>query len=235
MKKVIPVILSLFGSNARFSQFNIQIKNMLRLILFIILPIVGFAQSSPFEGSIQYNLKYHDQTGSMTDAQADMFIGTEQLYQIKGDHYRSAMNGRMNMVQLYIGNDTLYNTMQGRNALLYMDATTSTDSVLSHTITDSEEKIAGFACKVLKVNSKEGVSTYWFSDQVRVDPKLYQKHLYGLFGQVLQWTNGALPLKNINETKQFKIEILAKTVTKEALDSGIFILPQGLPRIPMPK
>ena len=50
-----------------------------------------------------------EKTGQMTDEQAKMFLGSEQIYYIKDGQYKSEMNGMMKMVTTYLGGDTLYN------------------------------------------------------------------------------------------------------------------------------
>jgi Domain of unknown function (DUF4412) len=201
----------------------------------LFLVFAAAAQTGPFEGKIVYNLKFHDKTGAMSDAQSAQYLGTEQRYYIEGGRYRSEMNGLMQMTQVYPDNDTLYTTMKGMNALLYVDARILKDEVITQTITASEEKIAGYACKLLEIKSKKGSLKYWFSEEVRADPADYQNHQYGFWKLCLELTGGALPLRLVSDDPKVLMETVAQSVVREEVDDILFVLPKGLPLTPSPE
>ena len=203
--------------------------NMLRTLLFysaFLLPIISFAQTVHFEGTIVYDLKWHDQTGEMPDDQLNSLIGQEQDYHVKGNQYRSEMNGTRGMVQLYLGHDTLYSISTSAQDIVQLNVTEAPDSVISYKIIPTDEVILGYTCQLLEIKTRDGYSKYWFNDQVRIDPETYNRHQYGLWYLKLKLANGALPLKAISENKQVRFESVARSIKKEILREDMFSLPK---------
>ena len=211
-------------------------KKLLTLLFFVGFAYQIYGQTTAlFEGQIHYTFQYEDRTGAMSAAQTAQFMGTEQLYTIKGNRYRSEMNGQLNIIQVYPGNDTIYNLMKGVGALLYIDARIPSDSVLSYKIVKTDDVIAGFSCNLLEITSKEGNLQVWYSDQVRIDPIHFKEHEFGLWNKQMELAHGALPLKFISETKKFRISMTAQKIIPMEIDNSLFILPKGLPLVPSPK
>lgn len=193
------------------------------------------AQNEYFEGTITYDLVYQDKTGEMTDEEAKQFMGNEQKYSIKGNKYISEMNGMLSVKQICAGNDTLYSMMGGINALMFIDTKENLDSLISYTITDTEETILGYDCKLLEIKSTEGLTRYYFSPKIVVNPEDYKNHEYGFWKFSLEVTGGALPLKSISDYEDLKLVTVAKSIELKALDDAIFIIPSDLPLIPSPE
>lgn len=208
------------------------------LLVFALLacsPLALQSQSGTFEGEIQYALKFHDNTGTMSDQQAVQLLGTEQAYSIKSRRYRSEMNGLLQATQVYTGGDTLYSLMKGVNAILFTRVNTNPDSLISYEIKPLGEKIAGYACDLLEIKSRDGLLQYWFSKDVVVNSADFQGHQYGFWKLSLELTGGALPLKSINDTKKMRMEIVAVAVRAGKVDDAQFVLPTGLPLVPSPE
>jgi hypothetical protein len=202
---------------------------MLRTLLFysaFLFPTISFTQTAHFEGTIIYDLKWHDQTGEMPDDQLNRLIGQEQHYHVKGNRYRSEINGSRGMVQLYLGDDTLYSISTSAQDIVQVNVTEAQDSVISYKIVPTDEVILGYPCKVLEIITRDGYSKYWFNDQVRIDPETYTRHAYGLWYFKLKLTNGALPLKALSENKQVRFESVARSIKKEILREDMFLLPK---------
>jgi len=69
-----------------------------------------------------------------------------------------------------------------------------------------------------------GIQKYYFNTKLRVDPKLFEKHKYGNWNEVISRTS-ALPLKMTIDTPQFTLESTATEITPIKLDDKIFELP----------
>ncbi|MEN1784639.1 MAG: DUF4412 domain-containing protein [Bacteroidota bacterium] len=206
-------------------------------IPFVLALLCAFtiAAQTDFEGTITYNIKFQDKTGKMTDAQAASFMGMEQTYYLKGNHYKSVMDGHLKMTQYYTGKDTLYSTMAGVNALIYIDAKQNKEKVISSNITKGQEVVAGYPCDVLEIKTDKSTTTYYFSPEIRTNPEGYANHNYGLWAYCLEQTKGALPLKTTITSAEMQLSMEAKTVAAGPLEDTIFELPKDLPLMKSPE
>lgn len=186
-----------------------------------------------FEGKIIYDLSYEDKTGQMTKEQSKMFMGDQQVYTIKGNKYKSEMNGMMKMTQYYLGQDTLFNQFVGMNNLLWIDANSNSSEVIDYNIETDVETIAGIRCDLLTINTTEGITKYYYNKDYKIDPKHYSNHEYGFWKFSIEKTN-SLPIKSVSDSKDVYYEVVAKEIKKMKIDDSEFALP-NLPRIESPE
>ncbi len=205
------------------------------LKIFFFLFTIAVSSQTNFEGVIRYNLRFQDKTGDMSDEEAVQFMGNKQTYYIKGNKYKSAMNGMLKVTQYYTGRDTLYNQMMGVNGLLYNDAKQKTEEVISANIKKNQVNVAGYSCDLLEIRTDGGTTLYYYNDAVKVNPEDYKNHEYGLWYFCLKKTGGALPLKLISDVSDIKLSIEAITVEKKKLSDAIFEIPKGLPIVKSPE
>ncbi|MEX0313649.1 MAG: DUF4412 domain-containing protein [Allomuricauda sp.] len=208
-------------------------KNKYLAVLLVLFTITVSAQTN-FEGVIKYNLEFQDKTGEMSSDETLEFMGDQQTYYIKGNKYKSAMNGMLKVTQYYTGRDTLYNKMLGVNGLMYIDAKQRTEQVLSADIKENQLSVAGYSCDLLEIKTNEGTTLYYYNEAVKVNPEDYKNHQYGLWHYCLEKTGGALPLKMITDVADVKLSIEAKIIETKNLDDSIFEIPKGLPIVKSP-
>jgi len=91
-------------------------------------------QKNYFEGIISYSVEALDKSKKMTKDESIQYIGDKQIYFIKENKYKTVMNGLLKITQFYTGKDTLYNTMQGSNALVYISVLKQNERVISFDI-----------------------------------------------------------------------------------------------------
>ncbi len=202
-------------------------------ITFIFFISNAFCQKD-FEGIIHYDLSFKDKTGEMTAEQSLQFMGTKQTYYIKGNKYKSEMNGLLKLTQYYTGRDTLYNKMEGFNGLLYIDSKSNSEKIISSKIEDNNDKIGNYDCKVLDIKTDKGIIKYYFNDKIKVNPDLYKEHNYGLWYFCLEETDGALPLKMLSDDKDGLLVITINDIINKKLSEEIFIIPKGMPIMKSP-
>ncbi len=203
-------------------------------VLFVWFTITISGQTN-FEGIIKYDLAFHDKTGKMDDDQAKQFMGSEQTYYIKGNKYKSSMNGMLKVTQYYTGRDTLYNQMLGVNSLMFIDAKQKNEEVLSIDIKKNQLNVAGYTCDLLEIKTNKGTMQYYYNESIKVTPEDYKNHKYGLWFYCLEKTGGALPLKMVTDVTSLKLSIEAKSVEIKNLDNSIFEIPKNLPLVESPK
>jgi hypothetical protein len=223
-------------------RLNVQI-----ILIFISLTLMAFKSSmridssvntesnsskSDFEGKIIYSLTFEDKTGAMSKEQAKMFMGEQQIYTIKGNKYKSEMNGMMKMTQYYLGQDTLYNQIGGMNNLFWIDATSNPDELISYNIDKNVETIAGINCDLLTIKTKDGTTKYYFNTLYQLNPENYANHEYGFWKFCIDKTK-SLPIKSVIDTKDVYMEIVAKEIKEMRIDDSEFNIP-NLPRMKSP-
>jgi hypothetical protein len=186
-----------------------------------------------FEGKIIYSLIFRDKTGEMTPQEAEEFMGTQQVFTIKGNKYKSEMNGMMNMTQYYLGQDTIFNQFNGVNSLLWIDATSNEDELIDYEITENATVIAGIKCDLLSIKTKEGKMEYYYNKNYAVDPQLYANHKFGFWKFCLEKTR-SLPIKSTDDSKEVYMEIVAKDIQRMKVDDAAFIMP-NLPKVKNPE
>lgn len=209
-------------------------KNKCIVILFM-FSITFLSAQEHFEGIITYDLKFQDKTGEMNDQEASQFMGNEQVYYIKGNKYKSLMNGMLKVTQYYTGKDTLYNQMIGINGLMYIDARANSEKVISFQIIKNQLNVAGYSCDLLEIKTNEGTTLYYYNQEIRVNPQDYKNHKYGLWYYCLEKTNGALPIKMITDVSDVKLSLEAKAIEIKNLEDAVFAIPKGIPIIKSPE
>lgn len=181
-----------------------------------------------FEGKIVYSLNFEDKTGALTKEQAKMIMGNQKIYTIKGSKYKNELGGMMKITQYYTGQDTLFNQIEGMDNLLWVDARSNPDTLISYKIDKNAETINGIDCDLLTINSKEGVTKYYFNKKYSVRPEYYINHEYGFWKFCIDKTK-SIPIKSVSDTKDVYIEIVAKEIKKMKIEDSEFNIPD-LPR-----
>ena len=194
--------------------------------------IVSIKNIDPFEGKIFYDLKFIDKTGSMTEENVKIYMGTKQVYTIKGNKYKSEMNGMMKITQYYLGQDTIYNQMVGVNSLMWINSKTNSDEIVSYEIEKNVEKVNGIDCDKLSIKSKHGTTQYFFNSNYAANPDDYSNHEYGFWKFCIEKTR-SLPLKSISDSKGVYVEITATEIKPMTISDQEFQLPD-LPRTKSP-
>ncbi|CAL2055715.1 DUF4412 domain-containing protein [Tenacibaculum sp. 190524A05c] len=208
----------------------------IKFLSFILLLVVNsiVAQKS-FEGVITYKLSYQDKTGEMSDEEAKEFMGSKQTYYIKGNKFKTEMNGMLKMSQYYTGKDSIYTKMGTSQFLMYIKTDEQKEKILSIEEKKSVTKIMGKDCDLLDIKTDEGTIQYYFTSDFKVNAEDYKNYKYGLWYYCLDKANGSLPVKLIMDTEELKLTIEAVKVENKELDDAIFELPKGMNIIKMPE
>lgn len=154
-------------------------------------------------------------------------LGTTQEYLIKNADYKSSFNGSLVQWQVYSGKENrLYTKMANAESALWNDGSINPDEVISSQINKGVIEIVGYKCDELILTCKTGVQKYYYNSAIGIDPKLYEKHKFGNWYDVLSRTF-SLPLKITMDNAQFYLEGIAANITKETIDPQNLALPPG--------
>jgi hypothetical protein len=193
------------------------------LVIAVLVMSIGNAQN--FEGKITYQNAYTSKIPNATSEQFTGMMGSIQEYFIKGDSYKSAMNGSYSQWQLYVPTENrLYTKVAVSDTLMWSDGNSNPDEAVKYEMQKSQVEILSYKCDALVVQTKTGKATYYFSKKIKVDPKLYKNHLYGSWALVIEQTK-SLPLKIVMETPQFTLVSTAVEVKKMKIEESILALP----------
>lgn len=209
-----------------------KIKYLYITVLFFVNTIT--AQSN-FEGIIKYKLSFQDKTGEMTDEESKQFMGSEQTYYIKGNKYKSVMNGMLSLSQYYTGKDSIYTRMATGNSLMYTKSDELKEKVLLVNEKKSVLKVMGKNCNLLEIKTNEGSVLYYYNSEYKVNAEDYKNHKYSLWYYCLDKAGGALPLKLVANTSDVKLSIEAIKLEQKDLEDFIFEIPKGLQIVKMPE
>ena len=205
------------------------------LSLLLLLFVNTLMAQELFEGEILYKLNFHDKTGEMTDEESSQFMGSEQIYYIKDNKYKSVMNGMLGVTQFYTGKDSIYTRMGTSNNLMYTKTDKLKESILSVKEKKSVLKVLGYECDLLEIKTNEGITMYYYNKSIKVNSEDYKNHKYGLWYYCLNKTGGALPLKLSTDVADIKLSIEAKDIKSKKLDLSMFEIPKGLQIVKSPE
>jgi hypothetical protein len=197
------------------------------LFIFSIL-LMGFqARSQNFEGKVIFQNTYKSKLPSMNDAQLTAMMGARQEYLIKDGNYKITANGTFFQWQVYINAENkLYNKMSSSAKLLWNDGAVNTDEIIKSELHKGVVNILDRLCDELVLTCKSGIQKYYFSSDMRIDAKLFEKHKFGNWYEVVSRTH-ALPIKIIVENQQFVIESVAVEIIAMKVSDSEFVLPAG--------
>jgi hypothetical protein len=198
-------------------------KGIKLFALLLITASVSYGQN--FEGKVIYKNDYKSKIPNVPDAQLSAKMGTTLEYFFKEGNYKSSTNGTFLQWQLYVNKDNkLYSKMSNSATLLWNDGAANTDEVTDVQINKDATEILGFKCDELILTCKSGVQKYYYNSKIKVDPKLFEKHKFGNWSEVISRTN-ALPIKMIIINPQFSVESLATEIVSMKLHDKMFELP----------
>lgn len=203
-------------------------------ILFVLLFQLSTSSQENFEGILKFKIQIQNRTGQMTDEQSNQFMGDEQLYYLKGNKYKSELNGMLEMTTYHEGKDTLFTKMKGVNSLMYIITTEEEEKVISHEFKKTDKIVLGYKCELLEVKTNKGFHQYYFNRNLKSDTENYKNHKTGLWDFFTEKTGGALSIISISDVENYKSTIELISIDRKKLDDSIFIKPD-LPVIKMPE
>ena len=203
-------------------------KNRL-IILVVTFLSNAFVYGQSFEGEITYSNHFTSKMKNFTDEQLGTMIGTKQEYFIKEGNYKSFLNGQSVAMQLYdYKTNRLYNRTPKSDTLYWFDASVNSDEVISYEIKKNVEQILGNNCDAIIMKTKTGTTTIFYTAKYKVDASVYINHHYGNWEFYTSKT-GALPLKTIMETNQFRMESTATQIKPLKLGDEYFDIDSKTP------
>ena len=181
--------------------------------LFFLILIVGIAGcknsgNNYFTGIVEYAYTYaSDSLNADSIAKARPAKGILRYDTL---NYQSVFIGADTQSYFYSGiyNKVLYTTGATGNYECE-DYGLFTDSVVSFKLYDTNEKILGYSCKILEIQKKNSWLQYYVSNELRIAPSTYNKHISYNWDFYGDKANGGLILKSEHRLKYFTLKGIA--------------------------
>ncbi len=163
------------------------------LFLFIIC-ISCKRETEFFTGEILYNYSFSELNGKDITEQMVRYYGRENHFFINAKNYKS-YNENSKITGLYNSSSNTYYMFLENNSVEKLDASKVTTSSPLVTKLPEKEKVLGYECSAINIESDSRTITYYYSPKVKVNPKPFLHHKLNEWGLFLIASDGALPLK----------------------------------------
>jgi len=181
-----------------------------------------------FVGEIFYKYSFTDLNGNDMEDKLAPYFGLEQHYYIDGKNYK-ALDENNNWVQLYHGDDNIFNFFSKDKTAQKIDGSTQTSKKIIVTKLDIKETIAGYECNAVQIETDNEKTIHFYCPSLKTDPKSFAKHNLGEWNKYLDATGGALSLKHIVTNYEYSYiwTSVATEVNKMPLTAKDFEFPPG--------
>lgn len=166
-------------------------KNLFTLIILVFALTVN-GQSNNFQGKITYNIQYLDSLGNELNAES-LKKDTKMLYYISNGNYKS-LNEKGELTQLYNSSSNKY-FFNYQGQIQAMDASLKFPKSGRVNKLEGEQTVLNRNCKKLSITSELGTTTYFYSEDIKVDQEKFTNHNFGNWNLFLNSTFGSLSLK----------------------------------------
>ena len=199
-------------------------------LTFLVLTLSTAAMSQDFQGIVTYEIEIKNpmpdkMPDSIFFARLDGKTTITQVYHYRENQYKSIM-GPEKMVQHYDPESKrLYVYRIGSDSATWSDGTKYMDEIISIEKIEETAEVLGEECQAIKIDSKMGETTYYFSKKYKLDAEKFSGHKYGFWEDYLKET-GALPMKWVVKSPfSYMISTVTQIEEKE-LPDDVFALPE---------
>ncbi|MBL7768886.1 MAG: DUF4412 domain-containing protein [Flavipsychrobacter sp.] len=198
------------------------------LVLLLIIATSFQSVTGDFVGVIKIKHKYKDLEGKDITSRLAPYLGKEWEYSIDDKNYKS-VNEAGNWVQLYNGESNVYYSFTKEKKASKYDAGATSSSKFEVTYLDRKEKVAGYICDVMKVETDDQTTIYYYSKEIRTNPENFANHQFGNWNKYLKAADGGITLKfELTDHKNKFMWIATATEVKPmALSATDFEFPSG--------
>lgn len=198
------------------------------LVLLLIIATSFQSVTGDFVGVIKIKHKYKDLEGKDITSRLAPHLGKEWEYSIDDKNYKS-VNEAGNWVQLYNGESNVYYSFTKEKKASKYDVGATSSSKFEVTYLDRKEKVAGYICDVMKVETDDQTTIYYYSKEIRTNPENFANHQFGNWNKYLKAADGGITLKfELTDHKNKFMWIATATEVKPmALSATDFEFPSG--------
>lgn len=171
-----------------------------------------------FTGELEYTYSYESNVLSVDSlAKERPHKGT---FRYDLNDYQSRFIGQDTVTYYYSGNlNKCISESNSQRNYACEDYGVLTDSVFMYKLSETDEKILGYSCKILEMQKSNSWVKYYVSNELKIAPATYKKHRsynWDIYGKK---TEGGVILKSEHRFKNF---VMKGVVTKIKAHSGDF-------------
>ena len=194
---------------------------------FLVVPVLFIfinASAQFFEGHIKYSNSYKSKMNSVSSAQFEKMMGTQQVYIIKDNYYKSVFNGSYLEIQLYRGDENRCYTLTSQSdTLFWEDCMKNNDAAISYEIKLNQDSVLGIICNEIIVTSLKSKMHIFYNEKFKINPEQYKNHNYGNWYYFISKTK-SVPLKTVLETDQFIFTSIASEIKSYKINDNAFLI-----------
>ena len=191
------------------------------VVLILIVSIAGCKNpgNNYFTGVVEYDYTYTSDSlnvDSLTKTRAaksifryDTLNYQSNFITVEADTGKYYYSGRFNK--------NLFET-NSNHSFQCQDYSAFTDSIISFKIINTDEKILGYSCKILEIQKKNSWLQYYVSNDLRIAPATYKKHISYNWDFYGEKANGGLILKSEHRFKYFTMKGIATSLSRRDSD-----------------
>lgn len=204
-------------------------KKILSILILITVLTSFTSDKDTFVGKIVYKNSFTDLNGNDITDQLAPYLGREQHYFIDNRNYKSHNEQNM-LMQLYNSETNSYYYFNKDKTAIKYDASIQTSQKFIVTKLNKKEKIAGYKCESIQVDTDHATTVYYFNKTIRTNPKNFAEHSFGEWNKYLEATGGALSLKFVmtDHRNGYILTSVATGVSKQNLTAADFMFPEDI-------
>lgn len=205
-----------------------MMKKLVLLFAVFVILVAFQVNVKPFTGKILYKYSFTDLQGNDINGKLVPYLGSEQHYFIDNKNYKSLYQEKLQ--QLYNSQTNAYYFIPDGKSAQKLDGSQPTSQTFKVTPLDITEKVAGYSCKAIQVETDNATTVYFYSPEVRTDKRVFSKHEFGEWNKYLEATDGALALKYVMTDKKngFVWTSTATEVSRKDFGADDFVLPKDV-------
>ena len=190
-------------------------------LLFLLLPVIIIITllnkkrnrgSDYFSGQVVYQYSYT--SDSLNDDSLSQIKPSKSIFRFDILNYQSQFFEKDTFTYYY---SSLLNKAATKTNSQMADScedySLPTDSIHSFKIYNTDEKVLGYACRILEFESDIFHTRYWVSSDLRITPATYKNHKAYNWSFYGEHTNGGLILKLEHQFKSYTMKGIATAVS----------------------
>ena len=194
------------------------------LYFIIISSSLSDISESYFEGNIQFEHSY--KSNSIDIDSLKIIRSNSAFYLFKGPYYKGVTYSKDTLIYIYNGNlSKCLFSKTSDNSVYCFDYSQSNDSKLkSWKILKATKEILGYKCNILVFEYPSYTSKYYYSKEIKLDPKVYETHAAYDYKKRLELTEGSVALLSEIIYPEYTMSISAtKIISMEVSDNEFYL------------
>ncbi|MES2778193.1 MAG: hypothetical protein V4722_28715 [Bacteroidota bacterium] len=170
-----------------------------------------------FIGEVEYSYTY-DRKQPVMDSLMQL-KSQKSVFRFDNNNYQSKFIGQDTFTFFYAGalNKCISET-NSKKDYTCEDYAVATDSIISFSMHDTDEKVLGHRCKIIEFQSKLFWTRYFVSTDLKIAPGTYQKHVAYNWKFCNEKTEGGLILKLEHRFENYTMKGIITSVIQQGND-----------------